>query len=1601
MNKNPLEYKKEYLRENVRKRKWKKIVSVLACVVVFYTTYALILPAITLTGKTYCGIEEHAHSDSCYKTEFICQITEEAVQEHTHSDDCYQTEQILSCSQQETEGHTHTETCISRKQNLICSLEESEEHVHTEACYTEKEEYICGQQEQEPHGHGDNCWTFKDVLICNLEEGTSSTESHNHTESCYKKQQICNLTVHTHGLKCYSDPKADVETAADWEKTLPEKLTGIWRDDVITVAESQLGYRESTANYDVDGDGDKKGYSRYGDWYGNKYGDWCAMFVSFCLNYADIPKEAVPYHANCQQWTEKLTALDMYQKSGDYIPEKGDLIFFEVSRKNISNHVGLVVEVMEDGSIKTIEGNASDKVKYRTYDGDDGKILGYGVLTARSMEAQNQMIAASEEEVEIDTNAYVLSAAAQEESIVYTEIADAAALNNAIANAANGNTVYLRLSGEDIILDTSIQISSEKHVVIDLNGRDLSSAGNNSVFHVNGGNLAIEDSTAVKEAELQVIESTEENERSLYGNLGVYAPETNNANAKLVYYVTASEENNIRTGATTEQLEKHEVEITGKIKGGTAPIIKVSANGTFTLNSGALVESKNRAILSEYGVVNLNGGYICGNSSTEDGGAIYCDNAAGVLQISGTVVAANSSAKRGGGIKVDRGTLNISNDAVISGNHSTQSGESEESATHYGGGGIFCWDTTLNMDGGYITNNVTDATGYFDGGGGILASGNTKITITNGFITGNKGAGGGGVRTDWNNGTTFKMNGGFICANYAVSAEGGGISINSGATATILAGYINNNITDTTEHWGGGGLFCSNGSKLFVRNVLITQNSAMGFGGGVAGCSTGRVYITVNEGGAIYHNSAEGDKDHMSGSASTKNEDHHLALNDSTFMESGYEDYFCALNSVVEPKMLGGQPAYWTGSKDGDKVSAGENLTLIASSVMGLTANPNQAGIDAAEAEGVASLYVNGNSSNTHGGGILANGYLIVGEVTEVEVAARIELSGTKAYYTADGTPIAMEEGEFRFSLTEEKTGAFITEGTNDANGNIVFENRLPFTTPGKYVYLLKEENPKNSDIIADTSQYRITVFVKEVVTDWYKELVEGTEEDADSQTVIKKKQELVERILVEKKNGSDWITVSDIAPNNSDDSAIKLNLTTDATFTNYKFEDTDIKVVKEWEDGTPGQDEVLVHLYRNGEKYDTVSLTEDNNWSKVWKNLPVNELVDGTIVNYTYTVQEDPVPGYQARYETYHNVASSYYWVPATELVNGKQYLIVYETGEENQNPIALYFAENGVDKMLTTDDKMVISKGTDEIRIAGKTYQNNYFADDPALKQCILTAKSERTNEVSDPEGRLKLINYATSRGLLIQKSGEDYLKGGSGIASYISLFEPSLANGLTGHYAWNLEENDLYSIIYDGTKFNAVQGDPSGRGVTLYTKVAGAVTGKEVVFVITNIKEEAITYGIDMTKVSYSDPAIKLEGAYFVLKNADGEELFFNANTTGSYTFSEEAVDGTTKELVTGTKGKLVMDRLPAGKYILEETKAPVNYKIIEPMEIVLGEDPDNTVLTMEVADPRQAEFILPKTGGPGNNMFIAGGIALMAVSLFGGWLMSDRRRERRMK
>lgn len=171
-----------YLKTHMQKKKWRRVVTVLSCIVVFCTTYALILPAITMTQQT------HVHTpEDCYERVLICG----------------QEQAILICGAAEGEGaHLHTQDCFDEAGNAVCGLDESAGHEHTDGCYR-------------------TGW----VLVCGQEESAKAQTPHEHTDGCYKDQLVCELEEHQHSLACYSDPEADLESPAVWERTIPQDLT--------------------------------------------------------------------------------------------------------------------------------------------------------------------------------------------------------------------------------------------------------------------------------------------------------------------------------------------------------------------------------------------------------------------------------------------------------------------------------------------------------------------------------------------------------------------------------------------------------------------------------------------------------------------------------------------------------------------------------------------------------------------------------------------------------------------------------------------------------------------------------------------------------------------------------------------------------------------------------------------------------------------------------------------------------------------------------------------------------------------------------------------------------------------------------------------------------------------------------------------------------------------------------------------------------------------------------------------------------------------------------------------------------------------------------
>lgn len=126
------EYIKKLLKDKARLKKWKRITLALSCVVVFCVVYALTLPAITLEGKTICGMEEHTHTEECYQDDkLICDK-----EEHQHTEDCYEKEE----QEQEPVEEENTQPDTTEPSDEVQAATEPEERKQVESNEEEQQQ---------------------------------------------------------------------------------------------------------------------------------------------------------------------------------------------------------------------------------------------------------------------------------------------------------------------------------------------------------------------------------------------------------------------------------------------------------------------------------------------------------------------------------------------------------------------------------------------------------------------------------------------------------------------------------------------------------------------------------------------------------------------------------------------------------------------------------------------------------------------------------------------------------------------------------------------------------------------------------------------------------------------------------------------------------------------------------------------------------------------------------------------------------------------------------------------------------------------------------------------------------------------------------------------------------------------------------------------------------------------------------------------------------------------------------------------------------------------------------------------------------------------
>lgn len=559
-----------------------------------------------------------------------------------------------------------------------------------------------------------------------------------------------------------------------------------------------------------------------------------------------------------------------------------------------------------------------------------------------------------------------------------------------------------------------------------------------------------------------------------------------------------------------------------------------ASTNTWANGAGVMVSSEGGSASA----LNLTGGVIAGNCASS-GGGVYAKGSAvkvtsGVIsgKVTSGVISGNSTfgAGLGGGIMAEGGIVDVSGGYITNNRMAKFCGK--DGYGDHGGAGLAANNGAhVTISGGQITGNYSE-----EAGGGVYV---TDVDRNNQSRTG----------MAWLN-----ITGGIIASNVSFRSEGAGIRVGqmvdamiNGTTSSKV--YITNNHCMSRFDWGGGGIFVQGNSnadkeytagRLFVYNSYISSNTAGGYGGGVAVCPTGKTLVTNTDGTAIFGNTSAGDeqnadgdkqnangydpvnnkgnngKPHLSSGGSEKNQDQD-AYNSKVFREHGHADFFLAAKAghqeplaAIIGKMLGGGDAKYSGSKERSdnkepsdneelyeaiKIPANGGVKIYRS--VGLSSAVIAGSDEADKAQEAAGTFITGNYSWDHGGGIMSNGDLYLGQPADTYVYPSLKLKATKAL-----SGRALKEGEFSFAVYRKDSDSatapywnnktfnngdctFVGSAKNSADGNITFDLGEQFLASGtgEITYYLVEDAGKDPDVDYDHAVYEIKVTVEDHTT--------------------------------------------------------------------------------------------------------------------------------------------------------------------------------------------------------------------------------------------------------------------------------------------------------------------------------------------------------------------------------------------------------------------------------------------------------------------------------------------------------------------------------------
>ncbi len=465
-----------------------------------------------------------------------------------------------------------------------------------------------------------------------------------------------------------------------------------------------------------------------------------------------------------------------------------------------------------------------------------------------------------------------------------------------------------------------------------------------------------------------------------------------------------------------------------KIRGAHSASIRVTEGASFTMNGGTIQDniantassdsSSPAVLLLGASTFTMNGGSICNNSG-QCGTAVY-------------LTASNNAAK-----------------------------------------------ARFTMNGGTLSNNESRSyTPYSTPTGAVFVKYSAEFVLNNGTITGNcahGGAGGGVAVMDElpteEHGTAFTMNGGTISYNTASGyrCDGGGIYSCSNHVS-LLGGRIENN-----SAYDGGGVYSEGNTEIYttlhIENALITGNTA-DQGGGLWFCPTGDAKLYMQNGAVIYGNTAASAGDDFASPEVATGAGGNGGVTLPDYFPNGKVIQWFSDGFLYAP----------AGNRGTSGQGTRYNTVEYAKRVTGVQNEKKGLALKSVVSDGVSipatgSLIITGNQASHGGGGIGANGGVVIGEATSLsysisvkkawdnpgyedtqpsgvtihlkerdtgDIVSTAELTGENGWqYTFTDLPLSPNH----YTVTEQPLEGYKATYYQDADGNFIITNTY-LTTP-------------------------------------------------------------------------------------------------------------------------------------------------------------------------------------------------------------------------------------------------------------------------------------------------------------------------------------------------------------------------------------------------------------------------------------------------------------------------------------------------------------------------------------------------------------------------